>query len=92
MSNDSKKIYLEEVKYVKTISVGSLNPNNPISDEGIAQQVSILNKCLNDYPRGIIIGKDITIGRYMIGPHELTMERTTYHIGFKRKPVWIEEE
>ena len=50
-----------------------------------------MNRCLNDYPKGIIIGKDIAIGRYMIGEHELTMEKVTYHIGFERKPSWIEK-
>ena len=32
-----------------------------------------------------------TIGRYVIGEHELTMEKVTYHIGFSRKPGWMEE-
>jgi hypothetical protein len=26
----------------------------------------------------------------MVGEHELTMEKITYHIGFKRKPLWEE--
>ena len=37
------------------------------------------------------MGKDTTIGRYVIGEHELTMEKVTYHIGFLRKPSWMEE-
>lgn len=51
----------------------------------------MLNRCLNDYPKGRIIGKDISIGRYQAGEHELTMEKVTYHIGFTRKPEWEEE-
>ena len=70
------------------VTVGSVNPNNPLSDASRTAQVELLNKCLNDYPKGMIIGKDITIGRYMLGEHELTMERVTYHIGFTRKPAW----
>ncbi len=54
------------------------------------RQTNRLNRCLNDYPKGIIIGKDVTIGRYAIGEHELTMEQPTYHVGFPRKPVWME--
>lgn len=92
MNNDKNKPYLEDIRYVKTISIGSVNPNNPLSEEAISKQVEVLNKCLNDYPKGIIIGKDVTIGRYMVGPHELTMEKTTYHIGFKRKPAWMGEK
>lgn len=82
------KVAMSDIHYVKLVTVGSVNPNNPISDQSREQQIEVLNRCLNDYPRGVIIGKDITIGRYMIGEHELTMEKVTYHIGFKRKPQW----
>lgn len=79
-----------DIHYVKTITLGSVNPNNPLSEESRRRQTDMLNRCLNDYPKGIIIGKDVTIGRYAIGEHELTMEQTTYHVGFSRKPVWME--
>ena len=85
-----EKTALADITYVKLVSVGSVNPNNPLSEQSIEQQVQVLNRCLNEYPKGIIIGKDVTIGRYMIGKHELTMEKSTYHIGFKRKPSWEE--
>lgn len=85
-----QKDTLSDIRYIKLVPVGSVNPNNPLSDQSREQQVAILNRCLNDYPKGIIIGKDITIGRYMIGDHELTMEKITYHVGFERKPAWEE--
>ena len=83
-----KKAALTDVHYVKLVPIGSVNPNNPLSDQAKEAQVQLLNRCLNDYPRGIIIGKDITVGRYLIGEHELTMEKITYHVGFPRKPAW----
>ena len=83
-----EKTALEDIHYVKLVSIGSVNPNNPLSDQSRAEQVKLLNRCLNDYPKGVIIGKDITVGRYMLGEHELTMERITYHVGFIRKPSW----
>lgn len=86
-----EKQTLMDFRYIKLVSIGSVNPNNLLSDEARQAQVELLNRCLNDYPKGVIIGKDITIGRYMLGEHELTMERTTYHIGFPRKPAWEEE-
>lgn len=89
--NNSKKLAMEDIRFVELISVGSVNPNNPLSEESIKKQTEKLNRCLNEYPKGVIIGKDITIGRYMIGSHELTMEKTTYHVGFSRKPLWLEE-
>lgn len=83
-----RKKTMSDIHYVKLVPIGSVNPNNPISDQSREQQLEVLNRCLNDYPRGIIIGKDITVGRYMIGEHELTMEKVTYHVGFERKPQW----
>lgn len=89
MNSKDKKNAINEIKFVKDITVGSINPNNPISDEGRTEQMELLNRCLSDYPRGMILGWDITIGRYMLGQHELTMQKTTYHVGFARKPSWI---
>lgn len=83
-----RKETMSDIHYVKLVPIGSVNPNNPISDQSREQQLEVLNRCLNDYPRGVIIGKDITVGRYMIGEHELTMEKVTYHVGFERKPQW----
>lgn len=82
------KIAMSDIHYVKLVSLGSVNPNNPLSDQSREEQVELLNRCLNDYPKGVILGKDITIGRYMIGEHELDMEKITYHVGFQRKPSW----
>lgn len=87
-----EKAELTDIHYVKLVPVGSVNPNNPLSDQSRSQQVELLNRCLNDYPKGVILGKDITIGRYMLGEHELTMEKVTYHVGFPRKPAWEEAE
>lgn len=86
--NRKEKNTLQDIHYIKLVPVGSVNPNNPLSDRSREAQAALLNKCLNDYPRGMIIGKDVTIGRYMIGEHELTMEKITYHVGFERKPRW----
>ncbi len=87
-----EKATLSEIRYVKLIPIGSINPGNPLSEKEREQQVALLNRCLNDYPKGMIIGKDISVGRYMVGEHELTMEKVTYHVGFERKPVWEEPQ
>ncbi len=83
-----KKAGLPDFHYVKLVPIGSVNPNAPLSDQDKEAQVELLNRCLNDYPRGTIIAKDISIGRYQVGEHELTMEKVTYHVGFTRKPAW----
>lgn len=83
-----EKTAMTDIRYVKLVPIGSVNPNNPLSDRSREEQTALLNRCLNDYPKGIIIGKDITVGRYLLGEHELTMEKITYHVGFTRKPSW----
>lgn len=88
---EEQKLDLSQIRYIKLVPLGSVNPNNPISDQSREEQLKLLNRCLSDFPKGIVIGKDITIGRYMIGEHELTMEKVTYHVGFPRRPSWEEE-
>ncbi|MDE6168526.1 MAG: hypothetical protein K2G28_08730 [Acetatifactor sp.] len=86
-----EKTALEDIHYVKLVSIGSVNPNNPLSDQSREAQTALLNRCLNEYPRGIILGRDVTVGKYLIGDHQLTMEKITYHVGFARKPSWEED-
>ena len=88
MTDKKETLNLYDVGYVKLVTVGSINPNNPVSEESKKQQLDILNQCLNDFPKGKIIGIDRSIGRYQVGEYELTMEKLTYHIGFKRRPLW----
>lgn len=89
--NGDKKTAMEDIHYIKLVTIGSVNPGNPLSDQSRAEQVKLLNRCLTDYPKGVIIGKDITVGRYQVGEHEFVMEKITYHVGFTRKPSWEEE-
>jgi len=91
MTNNKTKPDISEFTYIKAVPVGSVNPNSLLTDEGREKQVELLNKCLTDYPKGVIIGKDIAIGRYAMGEHELTLQRTIYHVGFVRKPSWIKD-
>lgn len=92
MTDKKEKLNLYDVSYVKLVTVGSINPNNPVSEESRKQQLDLLNRCLNDFPKGKIIGIDRSIGRYQVGEHELTMEKLTYHIGFNRRPLWDTED
>lgn len=84
-----KKMTLENARYIVIASIGGIDPNNPLSEEKHTAQTAELNRLLSGYPRGTIIGKDTAIGRYMVGEHELCMQKTSYHIAFPRKPEWI---
>lgn len=82
--------FLRNIRYLKTVTIGSVNPNVPFSEKSREQQENLLNRYLTGYPRGMIVGKDITVGFFQVGEHSFTMEKTTYHIGFERKPEWLD--
>lgn len=90
MNRERKRSY-EDFRYVKTVTLGSVNPNQPLSEESRKKQAALLNRCLSESPKGVIIGKDTTIGRFSIGEHELTLQQTSYHVGFDRKPLWLSD-
>lgn len=83
---------LDHIVFIQKITIGSINPQVPFSNEEHDKQLEKLNKCLTEYPKGKIIGRDVSIGTYQLGEHQMTMQKTTYHIGFTRKPYWIIEE
>lgn len=81
--------HFSEISFVHKVKMGSIDPQNPLSDEEADQQVKLLNRCLNDYPKGIILGRDISIATFQMGEHQITMQSTTYHVGFSRTPYWL---
>lgn len=87
--NQKSDHFLQNVRYMKTVTIGSINPNVPFSEVSREQQEKLLNHCLTGYPKGTIIGKDVAVGCFQMGEHTFTMEKTTYHIGFERKPEWL---
>ena len=89
---DTSAFNLEDIVYMKKVVVGAVDPQTPFNQEEQDKQFQLLNNCLKNHPKGKIIGRDVTVATYMIGEHQITMQSTTYHIGFKRKPYWIENE
>lgn len=87
---DGEKSDLRDIRYVKLVSIGGTAPDTPQSQQTREAQEARLNRCLSGHPRGVIIGKDVSLGRYRIGEHELILEKVTYHVGFPRKPAWEE--
>lgn len=85
----NKTFSMVDVKFVKRIEIGSLNPNSAMSEEKKNEQMDQLNRCLTEYPKGKIIGKDIGFAVYQVGEHQITMQITTYHVGFSRRPHWL---
>jgi hypothetical protein len=80
---------MEDIRYVHKVTVGSINPNVQLTEDKHQSQIDLLNRCLNEFPKGRIISKDVAFGSYKLGEHQLTMQQVTYHIGFTKHPHWL---
>jgi hypothetical protein len=85
-------IDLSDVGFVKRIVVGSNNPANLQSEDEIRQAMALLNRCLNEAPKGKIIGIEKSFNILQVGEHNVVLQWMTYHLGFPRRPYWLEEE
>ena len=81
---------LADVRFVKRIVVGSDNPERMKTEEEISQAVTLLNRCLTDSPKGTIIGTEKNFALLNVGEHQVVLQYVVYHVGFPRKPYWIE--
>jgi hypothetical protein len=82
---------LTEVRYVKRISIGTSDPSKMVSEEEIQNSMDLLNKCLTGPPKGTLIGIEKSFKILNIGEHQAVLQWLVYHVGFPRKPVWLEE-
>lgn len=82
---------LTDIGYVHRVVVGNDDPETQPNEEKYKQQEAYLNRCLNDYPKGKIIGQEKNFYLLNIGEHQIVMQYIVYHIGFKRRPPWIQE-
>ncbi len=83
---------LTDVSYVKRIVVGNNDPERMRSEAEIQVAVNLLNRCLNETPKGRIIGIEKTFNILNIGEHQVVLQSLIYHVGFPRKPYWLVED
>lgn len=81
---------LSTVSYVKRIKIGNDNPQTVYTEEMAAKDMNLLNRCLNDFPKGHIIASEKNFAVFNIGEHQVVLQWIVYHIGFNRKPMWLE--
>lgn len=81
---------LSDVGFVKRIVVGSRNPESLTSEQEIQAAVSLLNRCLSETPKGRILGVEKTFSILNIGEHQVVLQCMIYHVGFTRRPHWLE--
>ena len=77
------------VGYVKRIVIGNNNPEKATDERTIQKQIDLLNRCLTEYPKGKIIGIERNFFILNIGEHQVVMQYSVYHLGFKRKPNYL---
>ncbi len=82
---------LSDIRFVKRISVGTNNPGHVLAEEEIQQAVNLLNRCLSGPPSGTIIGIEKSFKVLTIGEHQALLQWIVYHVGFPRKPLWLDE-
>ncbi len=82
---------LSDVRYVKRVTVGTSDPGRMLSEEDIQQGMDLLNKCLAGPPAGTIVGIEKSFKILNIGEHQAVLQWLVYHVGFARKPVWLDD-
>ena len=81
---------LTDVSFVKRIVVGSHDPQNMLGQQEIQDAIDMLNRCLSDLPRGRVLGIEKTFSILNIGEHQVVLQAMIYHVGFARKPNWLQ--
>ncbi len=81
---------LTDVGFVKRIVVGSYDPQNMLGQQEIQDAIDTLNRCLSDLPRGRVLGIEKTFSILNIGEHQVVLQAMIYHVGFSRKPGWLQ--
>lgn len=82
---------LSEVRYIKRISIGTSDPSKMLSEEEVQRSMDLLNKCLTEPPKGTLIGIEKSFKILNIGEHQAVLQWLVYHVGFPRKPMWLDD-
>lgn len=86
----SEPFDLSDIRFVKRIVVGSDKPDAMKTEEEIETAMALLNRCLSDAPRGRFIATEKSFSLLNIGEHQVVLQHVIYHVGWARKPAWLE--
>jgi hypothetical protein len=82
--------HLTDMRFIKRIVVGNDNPQKIRTEAEVQEAMDLVNRCLNGTPRGYILGIEKSFGLYNIGEHQVVLQYVVYHMGFVRKPLYLE--
>ena len=82
------KFGIEEVRHLERVVVGPSRVDRLPSQNEIDEQMVHVNRCLAE-GRGQLVGTEKGMVVIQAGEQQLVVQHTVYHIGFKRKPLWL---
>jgi hypothetical protein len=82
---------LTNIHFIKRIVVGNDNPQNVRSEAEVQAQMDLVNRCLTSTPRGYLLNIEKSFGMYNIGEHQVVLQYAVYHVGFERKPMFLDQ-
>lgn len=82
---------MTNMRFIKRIVVGNDNPQSMRTEAEVQQAMDLVNKCLSGTPRGYLLNVEKSFGLYNIGEHQIVLQYAVYHIGFDRKPMFLDE-
>ena len=54
--------------------------------------MAYVNKCMSEYPHGVIIGIERNFQILQIFDNHVISQYTVYHLGFPRRPPWMDQK
>ena len=87
----ANQFQVSNMRFIKRIVVGNDNPQNMKTEAEVQQSMETVNKCLSGTPRGYLLNIEKSFGLYNIGEHQIVLQYAVYHVGFDRKPMWLDD-
>ena len=75
-----------DIAYIERVAMGAVAPDKIPTEAENQEKLALLNRYLQENPRGRIIGTERSFSLIRIGEHQVVLESVVYHVGFKRKP------
>ena len=85
------KFGIGEVSYIQRAVVGPVRADQIPTQDELDAQMDFVNRCLSE-GRGQLVGTEKGLTLIHHGDQQIVIQHTVYHIGFKRKPVWLERD
>jgi hypothetical protein len=86
----SNQFQVSNIRFIKRIVVGNDNPQSMRTEAEVQESMDLVNRCLSATPRGYLMNLEKSFGLYNIGEHQIVLQFAVYHVGFERKPLFLE--